>query len=136
MKALRAALKSNPELPAAAYNLGVLLSRKGDKEGLKWLGKAGRLRPEPRYLYTLAFFQLQQGARAQGVKVLQNLTEKHPAFPDAYLLLGEIFEKEGKTPAALDMYRQALDRAFLNRRQRLLAAGKVKSLAGPPKQEP
>jgi Tfp pilus assembly protein PilF len=135
-QALRAALKSNPELPAAAYNLGVLLSRKGDKEGLEWLGKAGRLRPEPRYLYTLAFFQLQQGNGARAAKVLQNLTKKHPAFPDAYLLLGEIFEKAGKTSAALDIYRQALDRASLNRRQRLLAAGKVKSLAGPPKQEP
>jgi Tfp pilus assembly protein PilF len=133
--ALRTALKSDPELPEAAFNLGVLLSRQGDQKGLEWLAKAGRLRPEPRYLFTLAFFQLQRGDGAQAAKVLQNLTEKHPAFPDSYLLLGEIYEREGKTPAALDIYRQALHCASLNRRQRLLAADKVKSLTAQPKKK-
>jgi Tfp pilus assembly protein PilF len=133
---LRTALKSDPALSEAAFNLGVLLSRLGDQKGLEWLEKASRLRPEPRYLFTLAFFQFQRGDGAQATKVLQNLTSKYPAFPDSYLLLGEIYEREGKTPAALDVYRQALDRAFLNRRQRLLAADKVKTLTAPPEPRP
>jgi Tfp pilus assembly protein PilF len=132
--ALRTALKSDPELSEAAFNLGVLLSRQGDQKGLEWLEKAGRLRPEPRYLFTLAFFQLQGGDGVKATKILQNLTEKHPAFPESYLLLGEIYEREGKNSAALNIYRQALDRASLNRRQRLLAANKVKSLTAQPKQ--
>ena len=133
--ALRTALKTDPGLPGAAYNLGVLLSQRGDKEGLEWLGKAGRLRPEPRYLYTLAFFQLQQGDGTQAARVLKEITQKYPAYPDAYLLLGEIYEKAGKIPTALDLYRQALARASLDQRQRLLVAGKVEALTARPEKK-
>jgi len=44
------------------------------------------------------------------VKVLRNITGKVPAYGDAYLLMGEIYEKQGKKKEAETIYREALGR--------------------------
>jgi len=41
--------------------------------------------------------------------VLQVIIKHHPAYADAYLLLGEIYENTGKIDKAQAIYRRALD---------------------------
>ena len=57
-KALRAALKSDPQLAPAAYNLAVILGEKKDLAGaVQWCRKAHDLRPEEmKYTQSLAFY--------------------------------------------------------------------------------
>jgi predicted Zn-dependent protease len=72
-----------------------------------WCRKATELRPqEPRYAFTLAFYLNQQGDSGKAVALLNELIEKHPAYADAYQLLGGIYEKQGKYSEAEEVYRQ------------------------------
>jgi hypothetical protein len=60
--ALRTALKADPQMAPAAYNLAVLVAPKNLAEALELSRRAGALRPEePRYAFTLAFYQRQRG---------------------------------------------------------------------------
>jgi tetratricopeptide (TPR) repeat protein len=90
-KALRTALKSDPQLAPAAYNLCVILAGEKIDEALDFCRKAYELRPdEPRYAYTLAFYQYQQGETDDAVKTLNDLLKKYPGYRDAQMLLQEI----------------------------------------------
>ena len=61
-QALRTALKTDPQMAAAAYNLGVMLGEKNLDEAIAWCRKAHELRPaDPKYAHTLAFYQQQEG---------------------------------------------------------------------------
>jgi tetratricopeptide (TPR) repeat protein len=108
-KYLRAAVKYDPQMAQAAYNLGILLSRDRLDEAIKWCRKAVDLRPsEPKYAYTLGFLQQQKGDTGSAVKTLEALITKQPRYLDAYLLLGGIYEKEGKKGDAEKIYYRAL----------------------------
>ena len=108
-KNLRAALKYDPQLAAAAYNLGVLLGDKKPEEALSWCKKAADVRPdEPKYAYTLAFFQRQQGDPGGAQLTLQTLIERQPTFGDAYFLLADLFETTKRPGAAARLYRKLL----------------------------
>ena len=72
--------------------------------------KAADLRPqEPRYAYTLAFYQLQKGDEEGCSQNAQGLIEKQPAYADAYLLLGGTYEKQGRKEEAEKIYKKALE---------------------------
>ncbi|MHB8068795.1 MAG: tetratricopeptide repeat protein [Desulfobaccales bacterium] len=110
-QALRAALNADPEMAAAAYNLGVLLAPERLTEALAWLEKAGKLRQDqPKYAYTLAFYQRQKGDSQAAVRGLRRLLAAQPAFAGAYFLLGEIYQEHGKTEETRQVYRQGLAR--------------------------
>jgi len=107
--ALRTALKANPQMAQAAYNLAVLVAKEQPAEALELSRKAAELRPEePKYAFTLAYYQAQNRDVAGAAKTLEDLVQRHPAYGDAYLLLGEIYEKQGKTPEARGLYQRAL----------------------------
>jgi tetratricopeptide (TPR) repeat protein len=116
---LRAALKEDPTLAVAAYNLSVILSKDRLKEATEWGQKAYQLRPDPRYGYTLAFYLQQNGDADRSVKVLREVMGKAPAYGDAYLLMGDIYEKQGKKKEAGAIYREALGKEGLPRDARL-----------------
>jgi tetratricopeptide (TPR) repeat protein len=127
---LRAALQHDPMLAEAAYNLSVLLSKDRLDEAITWARKAADLRPrEPKYSYTLAFFHIQQGEHEQAVAVLQGITVRHPGYLDAYLLLGDIYEKQGKLKEAESVYRKALSQPEMPIRVRHLLDAKLKRLS-------
>jgi len=108
-KYLKAALKADPQMPQAAYNLCVITSKDRINEAVTYCKKAVDLRPhEPRYAYTLAFYQLQKGDEKDAIKTLEALIEKQPAYADAYLLLGGTYEKQGKNEEAEKIYNKAL----------------------------
>jgi tetratricopeptide (TPR) repeat protein len=126
---LRAALKDDPTLAVAAYNLSILLAKDHLKEAIEWNQKAYQLRPDPRYGYTLAFYLQQDGKSDRAVKVLREVIGLAPAYPDPYLLMGEIYEKQGKKKEAEAIYREALGKEGLSQDARFRIDAKLKALA-------
>jgi Tfp pilus assembly protein PilF len=114
-KELRTALKLNPRLAPAAYNLGVLIIKEHPEEGLSYCRKAHELSPnDPKYRYTFAFYQAQKGDRRGATKTLRDTVKRHPGHVDAALLLGEIYEQEGKKEGAKEVYKKALSTGQLS----------------------
>ncbi len=108
-KHLRAALKADPQMAQAAYNLCVILSKERSDEAVEFCRKAAEIRPDqPRYSYTLAFFHQQKGDLAGAAGVLNGLITRYPAYADAYVLLGGIYEKQGKKAEAEQVYNRGL----------------------------
>jgi tetratricopeptide (TPR) repeat protein len=125
----RAALDADPEMAQAAYNLGVILAEKKPREGLRWCRRAAELRPgEPNYAYTVGFYEERNGEAAAAVRTLETLVGRHPAYADAYLLLGSIYERQGRAEAARALYTKALEDADLNRRQEYQVASRLQAL--------
>ena len=130
-KELRAALQLDPRLAPAAYNLGLLIIKERPDEGLFYCRKAHELSPNnPRYGYTLAFYQLKKGDRKEAVKNLRDTVNRHPAYVDAVLLLGEIYERDGKKEEAKEVYRKALSSGQLLDSDSLRLRVKLQSLEG------
>jgi Tfp pilus assembly protein PilF len=109
-KYLKAALKYDTQMAQAAYNLCIITTKDRINEGIGYCKKAADLRPqEPRYSYTLAFYQQQTGDSVGAAKTLESLIEKQPAYADAHLLLGTIYQKQGKKYEAEKVYSKALE---------------------------
>jgi Tfp pilus assembly protein PilF len=135
-KYLKAALKADPQMAQAAYNLCIITAKDRINEAVTWCRKAAELRPqEPRYAYTLAFYLQQKGDSKGAATVLESLINRAPAYGDAYLLLGDIYEKQGKKKEAEAIYREALGKEGLSRNDRIRIDAKLKALAtgGPSK---
>ncbi len=108
-KHLRAALKTDPQMARAAYNLCVILSKDRLDEAVDFCKKAAEIRPDqPRYAFTLAFYQQRRGNLPEAIRVLDALITKYPASADAYILLGGIYEKQGKGAEAEEVYNKGL----------------------------
>ncbi len=106
---LRTALKSNPQMAAAAYNLGVMLAKNSLDEAIAWCQQAHQLRPEdPKYAHTLAFYQRQKGNDGQAIELLRQVIRREPLYWDAYALLGEIYEDRHDFSKAAAVYGEAL----------------------------
>jgi tetratricopeptide (TPR) repeat protein len=117
-KHLRAALKADPDMAEAAYNLGVLLAKDRMVEAIQWCWKAYELNPNPVYAYTLTFYMRENGDPERAAEMLKLINQHWPPFADAYLLLGDIYEGQGKGEEAEAVYRQALNAKGLSRRDR------------------
>ncbi len=106
---LRKALKHGPRMARAAYNLCIIISRDRVDEAIGFCRKAADLRPDnPGYSYTLAFYQNQRQDEEGAIKTLETLIARQPFFADAYILLGEIYEKQGMTPRAEAVYEKGI----------------------------
>lgn len=104
-KHLRAALKADPQMAQAAYNLSVLLAKDRLEEAVELCAKAAQLRPDqPKYAYSLSIFEARKGDMDSAIRGLEEIVARHPSFPDAYLLLGSIYEKQGKKSDAAAIY--------------------------------
>jgi tetratricopeptide (TPR) repeat protein len=112
---LHAALTTDPNMAEAAYNLGVLFAKENIDEAIKWSQKAAEQRPHiPKYAYTHAFYLYQKGQSERAVTVLKGIIENRSFYTDAYLLLGEIYEKQKKFKEAEELYQKALNTELLN----------------------
>jgi tetratricopeptide (TPR) repeat protein len=104
---LRAALASDPRLAPAAFNLAVLVGERRPAEAVKLLRTATALRAdEPRYAWTLAFYQARSGDLGGGAATLEALLRSHPDHGDAYGLLGEIYARQGRAADAAALLRR------------------------------
>ena len=73
---------------------------------------------EPKYAYTLAFYQKNQGDLKNAAMTLQDFLTRRPGFTDGYLLLAEIYVQQGEQPQAEAMLRQAQQVQSLSPRDR------------------
>ncbi len=117
--ALRTVLKTDPESAVAAYNLCVVLAGDRLAEAIEWCRKAANSLPrESKYAYTLAFYLRQAGDVRGAVEVLRELIQRRPVYADASMLLGDIYEGQGRAEEALAVYRQALSDEAVSERDR------------------
>jgi tetratricopeptide (TPR) repeat protein len=106
---LRKALSADPRMAEAAYNLCVILAANRLDEALSLCRKASELRvDEPKYAYTLAVYQQQKGVFAKAIDTLEKLIGRQPYYLDAYLLLADIYESQGRKKNAQSVYAKAL----------------------------
>ncbi len=123
--AFKKALEINPQSAQAAYNLAVLYDQEGLlNEAVKYSSLAAELdQQDPKYLYSYAFFLQKAGNKAQATEVLEKCTQKFPAYGESYLLLGYIWEQQGKEDKAVQVYGAAIERDDLDygSRRRILA---------------
>ena len=129
-KHLRAALKTDPRMAEAAYNLGVLLMKDRPEEGIQYVRKACELRPDiPKYGNALAFYLGEKGDQVRAIQALQETISRQPGSGDAYLMLGEIYLRQGKPERASAVYVQALRSKALSDPDRERIGAKLRELA-------
>lgn len=130
--ALRAAYAADGTLASAAHNLAILVSSDRLTEAIEWSRRAAELQPqEPKYAFTLAYYQRQAGDRETAVRTLQKLLVDDPAHPDAYMLLGSMYEEQDRRADALDVYLRAMNNARLPDAARSGFAARVEALKRP-----
>ena len=113
----------------AAYNLCILTAKDRPEEALSWCRKAVELNPqEPKYAYTLAFYQKEQEDLQGAAATLKDLLAQRPGFMDGYLLLAEIYVQQGERPQAETVLRQALQLENLPPRDRARMAAALQKL--------
>jgi len=106
-----------------------MLAGKHPEEALAWCRRAAELRPhEPRYAYTLAFFQNQQGKTADAMRTLEELIQQEPAHADAYALLSRIYETQNRMPEAIAVCRRAAANPKLSDPDRVRFQARIRAL--------
>ncbi|MCL4502694.1 MAG: tetratricopeptide repeat protein [Deltaproteobacteria bacterium] len=126
---LREAFRLDPKMAQAAYNLCILTVKDRPEEALSWCRKAAELNPqEPKYAYTLAFYQKEQGDLKGAVATLQDLITQRPGFADGYILLAEIYLQQGERSQAEIVMRQALEVESLSSQDRSRVAAALQKL--------
>jgi tetratricopeptide (TPR) repeat protein len=116
---LKEAFRLDPKLAPAAYNLCILTAKDRPAEALSWCRKAAKLNPqEPKYAYTLAFYQKEQGDLQGAAATLKDLIAQRPGFANACLLLAQIYVGQKDLSQAKAVLQQALQREDLAPRDR------------------
>ena len=129
---LREAFRLDPKMAPAAYNLCILTVKDRPAEALSWCRKAVALNPqEPKYAYTLAFYQKEQGDLKNAAATLQDFLTRRPGFADGYLLLAEIYLQQGDRPQAEAVLRQAQQVESLSPRDRARVTESLQRLGKP-----
>ena len=133
---LKEAIRLDPQLAPAAYNLCILTAKDRLEEALSWCRRAVALNPqEPKYVFTLGFYQKEQGDLQGATATLKDLLARRPGFTDGYLLLAEIYVQQGERPQAEDVLRQALRMEILSPRDRARLAASLQKLGNPEPQK-
>ena len=129
--AFRIAFKSNPRSAQAAFNLGVILATQQPEEALTWCRRAMELRPdEPRYAYTLAYFQHERSINEGAIETLRKLVEQSPAYPAAYALLARIYQEQHQDAQAAGICRKAASNENLSEADRAQFLAQARAIAG------
>jgi tetratricopeptide (TPR) repeat protein len=129
-RCLRKALAEDPVLAEAAYNLSIILAEDRLEEAVLWAEKAANLRKrDPKYAYTYGFFLNTKGDLSKASEILNKVVEAHPKYPDSYILLGAIYEKQGKTDEALGLYRRGLSQEDLPEQARRFINMKLQKIS-------
>ncbi len=107
--ALKAALNANPQQAVAAYNLSVISAQRSLEEAVQYATIAAEANSEePKYSWTLAYYQYQQNQRDEAVKTLKKTIAIHPLYLNAVSLLADIYMREGNTKQLKVLYEQTL----------------------------
>lgn len=108
-KALKTALSANPQQAVAAYNLSVIVAKRNVAEAVEYAEMAAKIRPdEPKYAYTLAYYQVENNQKTAAEKTLKSLIREHPLYLNAVSFLADLYLRDGKKQEALKLYEQTL----------------------------
>ncbi len=128
-KALNAALLANPDQAVAAYNLSVISARHSIDEAVKYAEIAADAMPnEPKYAYTLAFYQLENNQKIQATRTLQEIIKDHPAFLNAVSLLADIYLRDNKKQQAVQLYQNALKAEGISQQDKMTIQQAINSI--------
>lgn len=118
-KALKIVLEVNPEQAVAAYNLSVMSAQRNLQQAVHYAKIAADAMPEePKYAYTLAYYQLQNEQKTQAIKTLKGIIETHPQYLTAVSLLADVYLRDGNKKDALALYQNALKTEGLSAQDR------------------
>lgn len=135
-KYLRATLQVDPRMAQAAYNLSVILSKDRLGEAVDFCRKAAEIRQDmPKYAFTLAYYLQQQKDLPGAAAVLDGLIGKYPAYADAYMLLGGIYEQQGRRGEAEAVYTKGLAAKEIPNRYKGVMKMRLDSLKGAPQEQ-
>jgi tetratricopeptide (TPR) repeat protein len=133
---LREAFRLDPQMAAAAYNLCILVAMERPAEALSWCWKAVELNPgEPKYAYTLAFYQKNQGDLKDAAATLKELLARRPEYVDGHLLLAEVYFQQGERSQAEGVLRQSLQMEDLSPRDKARVMAMLQKLNTPEPQK-
>lgn len=131
-KALLIALNTNPEQAVAAYNLSVIVSQRSMEDALKFAKIAADARPdEPKYAYTLAYYQLENNQKNEAEKTLKKLIADHPLYLSAVSFLADIYLRDGRTKNAQALYEQTLKTEGISTQDRTAIQQALNALKNP-----
>jgi tetratricopeptide (TPR) repeat protein len=108
---LERALKLDPQMAGAAYNLAVLVGKRDPGRAAELCEKVATSHPEePKYAYSAAYYQLELGRQNEAIRTLEALLKLHPAYGDAVFMLGDLYAKQGRAEEAQALYNRSLAR--------------------------
>ena len=108
-QALLKVMEHSPQQAVAAYNLSVLFSDTDIQESVRWAESAALSAPgNPKYGYTLAFFQNQAGQVNLAIQTLREVTKNHPDDINSVYLLAELYLQKQEKDNALKVYESFL----------------------------
>jgi tetratricopeptide (TPR) repeat protein len=128
---LRAAAKLDPKSAVVAYNLGIMNAELGNmSEAIARLRDAYEFQPsEPRYGYSLAFYLLQSENIRGATGILEGMVSEKTSYIDVYLLLGEIYQKQGRQNDTVRLLGHALSNVDLSAAERKALEDRIASLS-------
>ncbi|MDA3929675.1 MAG: ammonia-forming cytochrome c nitrite reductase subunit c552 [Prolixibacteraceae bacterium] len=109
--ALKTVLVDKPDNhPVAAKNLSIIVAQRGDlHSAVKYATLAYKARPDaPDYGYTLAYYLMQNGQKAEAKKTLQQIIKSNPEYLTATIFLADIYLRDENKEMALKLYGDAL----------------------------
>jgi len=128
-QALKTALQSNPKQAVAAYNLSVITAQRNVKEAVGFAEIAAKEMPEePKYAYTLAFYQVQNNQKNEAIKTLQGILKTNPQYLTAVSFLADIYIKDEKPQEAVKVYQQALKAEGITEQDKVAIRQSIASL--------
>lgn len=102
-------LRADPSSPPVHNELGALLfERRFPKDSRYEFERALRL--DKRFYsarYNLAILEISEGNTARARRLLKEVVDQKPGHAEAHFTLGLLYEKSGRTSAAIDHYAQA-----------------------------
>ena len=108
-KALKTVLEVNPKQAVAAYNLSVIVSQRNMAEAVAYAEMAAEANGnEPKYKYTLAYYQVENGEPEKAKQTLQKLIATNPEYISATSFLADIYLRENNKNMAIELYKNAL----------------------------
>ena len=130
-EALAKVLDINPGQAVAAYNLSVISSETDLEEAVSYAKMAAKAAPEePKYAYTLAFFQNQAGQEDEAISTLKKVIEEFPSHGNSVFLLADIYIQAGNPDKAKKVYEDALSREGIPENEKLQISRMLSQLEG------
>ncbi|MEZ5106942.1 MAG: ammonia-forming cytochrome c nitrite reductase subunit c552 [Draconibacterium sp.] len=129
-QALKVVLETNPKQAVAAYNLSVITAQRDIQQSLKYAEIAVGAEPDdPKYAYTLGFYQLQNNQKDEAVNTLKKVIKEHPRYLNAVSLLADIYFRDGKRQEAISLFQQALNTKGISEQDKIAIQQSINSLS-------